>query len=291
MSQEQYLKAPCAHCHGRISFPASARGMTIACPHCGQQTVLDASASAYGLAAPVATAEAPPVSRPVARPVAQAKTSVAKPLNDMQKAALAAARATNPSAQPAKPVEKKSVVVKAQRLDGEGAAVKAKPQRCSFCGVKLPTDAKECPDCGTEVEAKAEAPKPLSWFRRVGFAVIFVLAVVAAVRWGQFYWEKRPKLAQNSKAQPKGVELLNHSLQQQPGTSLLYIRGNVTNHSDAAWFEVKIECELLDKGGASLGKFSDTKTVLDAHKLFPFNIAVLDPDAKSYTNINVTAVR
>ena len=51
------------------------------------------------------------------------------------------------------------------------------------------------------------------------------------------------------------------------------------------------EVELLDKAGASLGKASDTRMVLDAHKLFPFNVAVLDPDAKSYTNLTVSAQR
>lgn len=294
MSQEQYLKAPCAHCHGRISFPASARGMTITCPHCGQQTALDASAEAPEPAAAPTGAEAAP--KPVARPVAQAKTAVAKPLTEAQKAALAAARSTNPTARPvakpvAKPTDKKSMVVKAQWQDSDEDAPAAKPQRCDFCGTKIPTGAEKCPDCGTAVPSRQAPPAPMSWFRRVGFALVLVLAMAAAVRWGMFYWEKRPKLGKDGKPKPEGVELLNHSLQPQPGTSLLFVRGNVTNHSDVAWFEVKVECELLDKSGASLGKFSDTKTVLDAHKLFPFSIAVLDPDAKSYTNIKVTAVR
>lgn len=295
MSQEQYLKAPCAHCHGRISFPASARGLTITCPHCGQQTALDASAEAPAPAAPPAEAEA--ASKPVARPVAQAKTAVAKPLTEAQKAALAAARAAHPAARPAaakpgaKPADKKNIVVKAQWQDSEDDAPAAKPLRCDFCGTKIPTGAVKCPDCGTAVPEKAAPPAPMSWFRRVGFTLILVLAATAAVRWGQLWWEKRPKLGKDGKPRPEGVQLLNHSLQPQAGTSLLFVRGNVTNHSDVAWFDVKVECELLDKNGASLGKFSDTKTVLDAHKLFPFSIAVLDPDAKSYTNIQVNAVR
>lgn len=292
MSQEQYLKAPCAHCHGRVSFPASARGMTITCPHCGQQTVLDASADAPESAAP--PPEAAP--RPVANPAAQAKVPAGKPLTEAQKAAAAAARAINPVARPAaksgpKPADKKSIVVKAQWQDDEADSASAKPLRCDFCGTKIPTGADKCPDCGTVVPAKSAPPAPMSRFRRIGLVLTFVLALVAAGRWGMYFWEKRPKLGKDGKPKPEGVELLNHSLQPQPGTSLLYVRGNVTNHSDVAWFEVKVECELLDKAGASLGKFSDTKTVLDAHKLFPFSIAVLDPDAKSYTNIKVTAVR
>lgn len=299
MSQEQYLKSPCAHCNGRVSFPASARGMTVTCPHCGQQTVLNAAADAPLTAPAVELAqpapEQPAAAKPVARVVAtaQAKPVAAKPLSDVQKAALEAARAANPVARPAgaKPVDKKKVVVKAQWADGEDEDQPAsKPLRCDFCGTKIPTGATKCPDCGTVVAVKQPAEKP-SWFRRIGMALVLILALVAAGRWGQYYLSIRPKKGKDGKPLKEGVEILNHVLQTQPGTSLLFVRGNVTNHSDVPWFDIKVQCELLDKSGASLGKFSDSKIVLDAHKIFPFSIAVLDPDAKSYTNITVSAQR
>lgn len=297
MSQEQYLKSPCAHCNGRISFPASARGMAVTCPHCGQQTVLNAAASA----APAADTTAPPAEPPApkatltARPAgtAQAKPVAAKPLTPVQQAALAAARAASPAARPtgSKAADKKSAVVKAQWVDGEDDQPAIKPVRCDFCGVRLPQGAAICPDCGTAVVVKpAEQTKP-NWFRRVGVGLMLVLAVVAAVRWGQLYLEGRPKTGKDGKPLKTGVEILNHSLQTQPGTSLMYVRGMVTNHSDVAYFSVKVEAELLDKAGASLGKVSDTRMVLDPHKLFPFNVAVLDPDAKGYTNLTVSAQR
>mgnify|MGYP003334625560 FL=1 len=290
MSQEQHLKSACAHCHGRISFPASARGMTVTCPHCGQQTVLNAAAEA-----PAPAAQPTPVAKPT--PVAQAKPAAAKPLTEAQKAAMAAARAANPIARPpgprpsAKPADKKSVVVKAQWADSAEEPADGKPLRCDFCGTKIPTGATACPDCGTKVAAKPQGPTKPNWFRRIGLALIAVLTVVAAVRWGQLYLSNRPATGKDGKPVKSGVEVLNHSLQPQPGTSLLYIRGNVTNHSDVPYFSVKVEVELLDKAGASLGKASDTRMVLDAHKLFPFNVAVLDPDAKSYTNLTVSAQR
>ncbi|MEN9572628.1 MAG: hypothetical protein RL514_483 [Verrucomicrobiota bacterium] len=310
MSQEQYLKSPCAHCNGRISFPASARGMSITCPHCGQQTVLNASAGAAAAPAPADPAPAPTAP---AQPAAQklvarvtgtgtaassATPAAAKPLTEAQKAAIAAARAANPpisrpgGAKPvAKPGDKKSVVVKAQWSDSADDVAEAKPLRCDFCGVKLPPGTTRCQDCGTAVVDKpVEVSKP-SWFRRIGLALIFILALVAAGRWFQYQRSVGPKKGADGKPAKDGVELLNHSLQTQAGTALSFIRGTVTNHSDVAWFEVKVECELLDKSGTSLGKFSDSRIVLDPHKQFPFNIAVLDPDAKSYTNINVTAQR
>src|SRR6185295_4904203 len=39
-NETKYLKCPCAHCGGHIEFPADAAGLALACPHCGQQTVL-----------------------------------------------------------------------------------------------------------------------------------------------------------------------------------------------------------------------------------------------------------
>ncbi len=298
MSQEQYLKSPCAHCNGRISFPASARGMAVTCPHCGQQTVLNASAEAPApvvAAAPMQPVAATPAPRPAA--AATAKPTAAKPLTEAQKAALAAARASNPVSRPAgakpgaKSADKKSVVVKAQWADSADDQPDAKPARCDFCGTKIPAGATACPDCGTAVAAKPSEPTKPNWFRRIGLALVFVLAIGAAVRWGQLYWAGRPKRGKDGKLAKDGVELLNHSLQKQPGTALLYVRGSVTNHSDVAWYDVKVECELLDKNGASLGKFSDSKMVIDPHKLFPFNISVLDPDAVRYTNITVSAQR
>lgn len=292
MSQEQYLKSPCAHCDGRISFPASARGMAVTCPHCGQQTVLNAAAD--GPAPADEPAPAPPViAKLVARPTATAKPTAAKPLTDAQKAAIAAARAANPVSRPAsaKPVDKKNVVIKTQWADGADDVPAAKPVRCDFCGVKVPPGATKCPDCDTPVKAPpVEAAKP-SWFRRVGVVLVFILALVAAGRWGMFYLEGRPKKGKDGKPLKDGVELLMHKLEPQAGTALLFVRGSVTNHSAVPWFDVKVECELLDKAGVSLGKFSDSKVVLDAHKQFSFNISLLDPDAKSYTNITVKAVR
>lgn len=312
MSKESYLKAPCSHCNGRISFPASARGLAVTCPHCGGQTVLDAGAVATPIEddpAPEPTAPDPepaapaeparPKATPVARPAAAAQGagSVGKPLTAVQQAAIAAARASartsaTATARPgAKPADKKPAVLKPAWTDEEAAAAEAKPVRCDFCGAKVPRGEMRCPDCGTVVLAKPSVPDKPNWFRRVGYALIFMLSIGAAVQWGRLYLSVRPKLGKDGKPAKEGVELLNHGLQPQPGTALLYVRGNVTNHSDVAYFTVKVECELLDKTGAPLGKVSDIRMVLDAHKLFPFSVAVLDPDAKSYTNITVSAQR
>jgi len=301
MSQEPYLKSPCGHCNGRISFPASARGMAVTCPHCGQQTVLDAAAAAPAPAAEPAPTQAAPAEpaaqKLVARPTATAaKPVAAKPLSEAQKAAIAAARASNPVSRTAsaKPVNKKSAVIKTQwadDADGAEDVPPAKPVRCDFCGTKVPPGATNCPDCDTAVNVPlAEEVKP-RWFRRIGLVLVFILALVAAGRWGQYYLSLRTKEGKGGRPLKDAIELLYHKQETQPGTALSFVRGSVTNHSAVPWFDVKVECELLDKNGVSLGKFSDSKILLEPHKLFPFNISLLDPDAKSYTNLTVTAVR
>jgi hypothetical protein len=40
LSNQDFQNATCALCGGNIEFPATAGGMTVECPHCGQQTEL-----------------------------------------------------------------------------------------------------------------------------------------------------------------------------------------------------------------------------------------------------------
>lgn len=183
------------------------------------------------------------------------------------------------------------MVVKTQWADGVEEAGDGKPVRCDFCGTKVPFGAAQCPDCGTAVKAPALVEEKPNWFRRVGAALVIILALVAAWRWGEYYLSVRPKRGADGKPAVEGVTILSQKLDKQPGTALMFVRGTVTNHSDVPYFGVKVECDLLDKNGVSLGKFSDTRMVLDPHKLFPFNIALLDPDAVRYTNLTVSAQR
>ena len=40
MANPEFVKCGCRHCGGHIEFPTVAAGQTVACPHCGQPTVL-----------------------------------------------------------------------------------------------------------------------------------------------------------------------------------------------------------------------------------------------------------
>ena len=43
MSNSNFSKGECVHCTGHVEFPASAAGATVACPHCGEPTLLTAA--------------------------------------------------------------------------------------------------------------------------------------------------------------------------------------------------------------------------------------------------------
>ena len=46
MSETTYAKCACAHCGGHIEFPREAAGQSVACPHCGNLTLLIQTAPA-----------------------------------------------------------------------------------------------------------------------------------------------------------------------------------------------------------------------------------------------------
>src|SRR5215475_4718789 len=40
MNRTKYLKGACLNCDGHLEFPAEMIGLSVTCPHCGQQTEL-----------------------------------------------------------------------------------------------------------------------------------------------------------------------------------------------------------------------------------------------------------
>src|SRR6185369_9426185 len=53
---DSYLKCSCRTCGGHIEFPANMAGMSVACPHCGQNTDLYSPTPSVAIPAP-----APPI--------------------------------------------------------------------------------------------------------------------------------------------------------------------------------------------------------------------------------------
>ena len=77
-------------------------------------------------------------------------------------------------------------------------------------------------------------------------------------------WQ-RPVLA------PSGdLELLGFKLESQPGTSLKHVIGLVTNRSDARYFGVKVEFNMIDAAGTTVGKAVDQTTTMTGRSGWQF---------------------
>ncbi|MBI5774508.1 MAG: hypothetical protein HZA89_12280 [Verrucomicrobia bacterium] len=60
------------------------------------------------------------------------------------------------------------------------------------------------------------------------------------------------------------------------GSKLIYVTGTLTNHVKAQYFSVKVEFELFDKAGKSLGKISDQNANIAGRTKWDFKAMVLD---------------
>lgn len=156
-------------------------------------------------------------------------------------------------------------------------------RRCRDCGRKYTVGTRYCPTC------KALISGWIRWTRRIGWTVVVALMVVAFLNYRRLY----PAKAKNADGGPpkSGVELLSHSLQREKHGDLMYVRGTVTNHSPVDMFYAKVEFELIDAIGNSLGMAEDNKSVISSNAVWGFKAMVLDPDAVSYRNPKLSAVR
>ena len=67
----------------------------------------------------------------------------------------------------------------------------------------------------------------------------------------------------------------------QPGSSLVYATGTLSNTSDSQRFGVKIELEVLDVANRKVGAASDYTQVIEPHKTWAFRALVTDAKAST----------
>lgn len=74
------------------------------------------------------------------------------------------------------------------------------------------------------------------------------------------------------------LEVLKHQIERakDKGSKLIYVTGTLTNHAKAQYFSVKVEFELFDKSGKSLGKISDQNANMAGRTKWDFKALVLD---------------
>ena len=301
MSEKTYLKTFCKKCGGKIEFPDYARGATINCPHCGQETILSV-ASAAPIAASVAAAANPPPAVAVAAATATAKPAGPPPAKVATAAGAAAitaaaaaavaaadkARAKARSAPPpanrsASPSPSKISAALATPLDEIYAEMdkQKKKESCPSCASRIDAGQSVCPSCG------AGLVKHVRLIRRYGSLLLVALVIAFPFLLPRDF--KLPFAAlekQKSKFTPPAkpdIEMINPAWSKAKEGNVHFISGTIVNNSTKYRFlGVKVEFELLDKTGNSLGKTIDQLGILEPKKNWVFRAVAIDPDATNF---------
>lgn len=70
---------------------------------------------------------------------------------------------------------------------------------------------------------------------------------------------------------PSGdLELLGFKMESQPGSSLKHVIGLVTNRSEARYFGVKVEFDMIDAAGSTVGKAVDQFSTMPGRSIWRF---------------------
>jgi predicted RNA-binding Zn-ribbon protein involved in translation (DUF1610 family)/flagellar basal body-associated protein FliL len=245
MSDQVHYKTACGSCQGRIEFPAAAAGATIRCPHCGASTVLNAPGGAPPAPAPA----------PVAAPAATTKGACQHCSGNIAFPAAAAGSTVN-CPHCGKPT----------KLGASGGAVQE-----GIEAALSEISAKE----KLKPKKKPVAPGSGGGKGKLLAIVGVVVVLLAGLGVGAMLMLKK-KAPEGPKKPEKDLEVLTHQLQKAKEGGLVYVIGTVTNHSEQQYFSLKIEFELSDKDGKSLGMVSDYVGNLGAHKVWDFKALVLE---------------
>ncbi|GDY21570.1 hypothetical protein LBMAG56_29170 [Verrucomicrobiota bacterium] len=320
MSEKTYLKTFCKKCGGKIEFPDYARGASINCPHCGQETILSvasaapvaASVAAPATPAPAATAaaSAATATATAAAAAATAKPAAARPAaaaDAITAAAAAAAAAMDKAKAKAKgsppPASRSSAA--SSSSSGSPSKISAalatpldeiyaemdkqkKKESCPSCASRIEIGQSVCPSCG------AGLVRHVRIIRRYGGLLLVVLIIAFP-----FLLPRNIKLPiaalekQKSKFVPPAkpdIEMINPAWSKAKEGNVHFISGLIVNNSTKYRFlGVKVEFELLDKTGNSLGKTVDQLGILEPKKNWTFRAVAIDPDATGFKFIGLTA--
>ncbi len=301
--EKKYLKAFCKKCYGKIEFPEHARGATINCPHCGGETLLSA-ATAAPVAAAVAAVPAAPAAAPAAKTPWWSKPAAAKPADAPPAGAAGAKVATARDAVIAAEAKAKAKATAAKTEEPKRAAGGKRPSQISaalasplddlYDELDKSKDKQFCPSCSSRIDAGlsvcpscgAGLVRHVRLIRRWGL-LLLVLLIVAF----PFLLPRDFKLpfaaiekqkAKFVKPSRPDIEMINPTWTKSKEGSLYFVNGMVVNNSKYRYLSVKIEFELLDKAGNSLGKTIDQLGILEPKKNWNFKAVAIDPDAVGY---------
>lgn len=267
MSEKQFLKCACAHCGGRIEFPAEVAGQQVDCPHCGKKTLL------------------------------QSVSVVQKA--DIEKQAPEAA-----SVPVAKQAALKTSVSEAPAPAASGVGKKG-GRKCKKCGANMSVEARICVQCGAGIRKQgplvfgliavvvvaAAAGGWLFWKKRQGEksqSAVVAVPIVTNKPPPVPELPKEPKSPNDLKISALTIEKSKSSGKDKAKTSeLVYAVGTVKNESDWQRFGVKVTCDLFDANGSNLGTATDYLQILEPRKSWSFRALALDKKAVSARLVSI----
>lgn len=279
MATPETYKCSCQICGEHIEYPPSYDGQQVACPHCGQGTLL----------------QQPQIQvQPSVAPTASTAPA-APPMGGMPPPSAAAAPMASAAAQPA---------------EDEGPD----PYICENCGADMIPEDTVCVECGHR-RATVKKWTGTAVFRLVaGLTLLFEL-VVFGLQWtteGEpFGLRQRTRHAVLIKvglreevdpaeaakaagtnapsilaAVPKDPDLIldEHSIKPDKDNGALYIHGVVKNVSKFRYLAVRVNFKLKDSAGGVIPEATATSysQSIEPGKEWSFKALVLDPDAVAY---------
>ena len=268
MSVAQELKCACPHCNGRIAYPATAGGSTIQCPHC---------------------------SKPVALP-APAPTAAAAPVSVSAQANLKCACRHCHGRISFPPTAAGSSIAcphcgKETLLNAPGVSAAAPAQAPQAAAPARPKVAS--PPVPTEEEV-TEAPAKKGGGKKKMMIIVGVLLAVAVLAGGAFvmFKKKGGTAGGPSLFGPKeDLQVLSYEMQKNPGTSLVYVTGNVKNNTEVLHTSVRVDFKLFDAEGKQVGITSDYIMELGGGKEWPFKALVVEPGVVKVEVDKVTSTK
>jgi predicted RNA-binding Zn-ribbon protein involved in translation (DUF1610 family) len=161
---------------------------------------------------------------------------------------------------------------------------------CGSCGgrIEFPADAAgsvvDCPHCGIQTKLAAPAEtvqgglrprKPGRLAGTLAAAAVVVIGIV--LTWGKL-----------GRGNGEEVELRGYKFEPANGQESACVVGKIVNHSKVRFFSVKVECELLDQAGKSVGDAGDYLAILEAKDSWEFKAVVSQPEAVAVKLVKIT---
>jgi predicted RNA-binding Zn-ribbon protein involved in translation (DUF1610 family) len=175
-----------------------------------------------------------------------------------------------------------TVVTTPEPVKSPWEEIEEKAIRCPSCGAKTAATAKKCPNCG----AAMKRSKMQLAFRIVGSLIIVGLLIALP-----FTYLKKGPMGRGGGPTGPDLQVFPHAMIKEPGGNLMYVTGKLANNSDNRYLAVKVDFELVDKNGASLGTVSDYTPFLEPHRTWTYKAMVIDPDAVNAKFVNMSAER